>query len=236
MGNWKILESNFVHDVYLISNQIASNPQNTFYGKMRSRGDYPLDMESPWFLIAVLSMAERNDCFTFQLCTFDADLYENLKRTNLDPLNSHYTASFISLSKEDLSEVINILSLHSAHLDENVLASTKMFEELDQKGIQNLKPPSFQTGGIITKFYVQKYNPVSGRSDDQKVTIIRTNVNLKKPERKLSLGIYEFDKEALDDPKSPYLKMLDTSIGRINLDQNGALELCSILREQTEYL
>lgn len=241
MGLWQILTPEKACLSYKIPKELASNPQNVFYGGKYQPNSNSFEMDGVWPLIAFLFHPLEKDIVILHICTVDGDLLELLDIKNRTPFD-YPNGQYLNLTKEELSEFINLLQYHSELLKEKENTNGKIFNLIPNANLATLgiNDEKFRTGldYSFTKqeYYHQRVAPVTYGKNNEIFTLLSFTAEASPNRKGLLFRICEINKDFTKRPNFSYFDMLNTALGRIVLDKQGIKELQNLLKQQLEYL
>jgi hypothetical protein len=228
METWTQLSADETHTFYSIPIELAMKDGNSFFGLKH----HPLDTDGPWPILAFLQDKNHPDVVTFHASRI---LPEAQELAGFNPLLETRVGGHISLSRENLVGLVNLLRKYSLQLSVIQQRNEKMFKKIEDSDLFNfhLHPERFASSKRL--HYYQVYNPLE-QSEKKFTTILIFSTRPIGPQNvpsPLSLKIASFPLKSLQNPS---FNPLEDSLPQVHLDRSGMQELSSLLHSQLAHL
>lgn len=217
MTTWVKLTPEQAHNRYCVPWVLANDECNTFYGTQRQPESSRFD-DGPWHFLAFLSVPKaESKIITFQICTIE---FEFLEFKDFNPLDDQ--SGYLSLKRPTALDLIELMLNHAATMQPTNRNSEAMFKMLVGPDFTNfnLQANWFEYGSC----YQQEVNPLS--TDINIMETLLTFSRFPKPNSPVTFSINQFPLVRLKDS---YFNPLDSSYGRVHLDQSGLKELAGLI-------
>jgi hypothetical protein len=217
MTTWVKLTPEQTHYRYRVPGEIANDERNIFYGSQRQPESSRFD-DGPWHFLAFLSVPEtESKIITFQICTIE---FEFLEFQDFNPIEDQ--SGYLYLEPPEVLDLIDLMLNHAATMQPTNRISKPMFKKLSGSDFTNFNLQSnwFEYGVC----YHQEVNPLLLESNNTQILLTFSRVP--KPNVPITFSINQFPLERLKDSS---FNPLDSSYGRVHLDQSGLKELAGLL-------
>jgi hypothetical protein len=228
METWIQLSADEARTFYSIPIELAMKDGNSFFGLKH----HPLDLDGPWPLLAFLQDKNHPDVVTFHASRILPEVQE---LEGFNPLLETRVGGHISLKRENLVGLVNLLREYSLQLSVIQQNNEKMFKKIEDSELLNfhLHPERFASSKRL--HYYQVYNPLEGLEKNSTTILIFSTryTGSQNVPSALSLKIASFPLKNLQNPS---FNPLENSLPQVHLDRSGMQELSSLLHWQLVHL
>ncbi len=227
---WERLTPGEAHGAYCVPKNAAFDSRNFFYGTQPKAMSNRFDMDGPWPLIAFLHQASNLNIVTLHLNNLFPEFTES---ENFNSLENNIGG--LAFYKEELSDFIALLRLHSGYLPMTPELSSPIFQIMHTNDPvwRRFHPewlPQTNLG-----LYRQLLEPLEGLQKTKNITIVRISRDIidSPAPNSIYFSIASFSETSLDDPN---FNPLDAAIARINLNRQGLVELSDLLESEVDFI
>lgn len=222
MTYWIQLSPTLVHYNYCVSNDIAANGSNLFFGTQNHPQSDPMDMDGPWPLLAFIRNAQNPNVVTFCIYTLEGI---HIDSEGFDPLKD--TGGALNLTSQARTDLVELLLKQAEQLTTNDKSAEKMFALLEEDRLSYFHINTEYYPHMLREFYYQVYDPLS-QSSENYVTLLGFSTSMSRLSIPSNL-YFRLGHFSLGQLAKPTFEPFGHSLPHINLTASGMRELAFLL-------
>lgn len=218
---WSPLPRDEAHRLYRVPQKIALDEKNVFYC-IRDSGS----LDGPYPIIALIAHPNKTLC-SLHFKSLEPEDFETTEFNLFDEPGLDHLSLWLPRHGEEL---VSILSSYANRL-EKPASSPKMFRLVPESelGFRIDAWDEYVQKNSEQALFLQEYNPGPPESAPATTTYLQFSAPLLRP-RSLTLWAIQFDPRAINVEETTRFDLLQMTVARIVLNQQGLLELCEMIR------